>query len=302
MKVALSLVMFVLLIISSVYGLAIYQQSRETSSNFSKEGQYEKFTILKLGYGNETGKVGLIEGGEDVLPSGPESFAVTDAKIYILDTVNERVQIFHRDGKFDHAILNMRGSDMVVKNGGTVFVFDPSLNTVLEYQPVTSSMARYRIPGNFVGSLEFDENNNLNVRISEEKVYTLNMPDGKFESRTVPERYTYEKIDERRRKIVEKQLVVATDVNILGSIEYLGDGPSKSMFVIVEELLPAREIHVKKEIRWYDSNGRLKDFIPIEIDYVAHPTRELILDEKGNIYHLRPLQNHLLVEQWRRRG
>jgi len=105
---------------------------------------------LDIPYGNGKGEVGAIK-GEEGSSVGPPSFAVDNAgNIYILDTVNNRVQICSTDGKYQSTVLLQKdtfASDIAVDKYGSIYIYDRSVRKLYQYEK----------NGNIVTSIDIDE-------------------------------------------------------------------------------------------------------------------------------------------------
>lgn len=265
---------------------------------------YDVSTIIELSYGESDGRVGLLFGRQDVQAVGPLSFAVTAGQIYVLDTVNERVSVFDRNGQFQRSIPMGYGTDLVVKRDGTIYMLNSGESVVIEYQPHSGSQIRHPIPYNFLADLKLDREENVSVRVSDEEIYSIAQSVSKVGTRVSGESYSCRILDNYTGAITDNQTgkeIQVSTTQVFGSITCLGTDRHGNIFVIVEKLLPADVISVEKEVQKYTSTGELVATIPVAIDYVAHPIRELIIDDDGNVYHLRPLQDRLLIQQWHHR-
>jgi hypothetical protein len=61
-------------------------------------GTSEAAALIELTWGKGDGQVALTKSGRGTPPLGPESLAVTEDRLYVLDGANERVLCFARDG------------------------------------------------------------------------------------------------------------------------------------------------------------------------------------------------------------
>ena len=117
--------------------------------------------------------------------------------------------------------------------------------------------------------------------------------------------FDYTDIDQHTGTIRDRwtgvTLTVRTTEN-LGSMNVIGVDDAHNVFVAVEQLLDGGPgLSVSKEVRKFTPDGTLRAVIPINIDYAAHPVREFVVTSDGTLYHLLPLKNVLLVEEWRER-
>lgn len=131
-------------ILGNNYVFVFYKDPADPKKNILKEvmtvsdnpSLKTKVTVRKFKYGEGKDAIGADEGGEGA-NMGPSSFAVDDkGNLYICDKVNERVQIFSRDGKYLSTIKLEKGTradDMVLDQLGSVYIFDGTLRKLFQY-------------------------------------------------------------------------------------------------------------------------------------------------------------------------
>ncbi|MBM4135637.1 MAG: hypothetical protein FJ241_02275 [Nitrospira sp.] len=120
------------------YILTLFQDPENKEKHILKEVKVEGTVIgsksykgemitIEIPYGSGEGEVGAVDEGEGVI-IGPKSFTIDDkGNIYICDTVNNRVQIFSRDGKHLSAIpleMEAMAEDIAVDSSGFVYIYD----------------------------------------------------------------------------------------------------------------------------------------------------------------------------------
>lgn len=282
------------------------QKSRQIDQDGleSRKLSYERYspsTILQLEYGDGDKQVGLISGVEDFRPMGPLSFAVKGEEVYILDEVNEKAKVFTPTGELIRSVQVDEGSsDLAVDSSDRLYVLDSRTNSIAEYD--VGSYLPTRIAVNQpVSDLSADPEGVVSAKMRDSSTYSLVESTGKRNWRLSLEPYTCIKVGDHLGKVINnstgKAFQVSTE-DYFGSISYLGSDREQNIYVVVEELLPSDTIQVKKEVRKYSRGGRQIAEIPVNIDYVAHPEKELILDADGSVYHLLPMKDHLIVEKW----
>lgn len=282
------------------------QKSRQIDQDGleSRKLSYERYspsTILQLEYGDGDKQVGLISEVEDFRPMGPLSFAVKGAEVYILDEVNEKAKVFTPTGELIRSVQVDEGSsDLAVDSSDRLYVLDSRTNSIAEYD--VGSYLPTRIAANQpVSDLSADPEGVVSAKMRDSSTYSLVESTGKRNWRLSLEPYTCIKVGDHLGKVINNSTGKAFQVSTedsFGSISYLGSDREQNIYVVVEELLPGDTIQVKTEVRKYSRGGRQIAEIPVNIDYVAQPKKDLILDADGSVYHLLPMKDHLIVEKW----
>ncbi len=95
-----------------------------------------KMITKEIAYGKGKENVGAVDEVEGPL-IGPKSFAVDDeGNIYICDSVNNRVQIFSRDGRYISTIPLKKGifaEDIAVDKQGFIYIYDGMAGELYQY-------------------------------------------------------------------------------------------------------------------------------------------------------------------------
>lgn len=105
--------------------------------------------VLSLEIGSEPGQIGIKPGAFEVYPIGPKSLAVgDDGTIYILDTVNLRIQGFDSRGELK-ALIPLPGmvtpADLAVADPNTFYVLDMGIDKVLQMDGQGKIVASYEV-------------------------------------------------------------------------------------------------------------------------------------------------------------
>lgn len=288
---------------SSAQKLRSEKEDEIASRKFSYE-TYEPSNILQLEYGSGEKQAGLITGVKDFRPTGPMSFAIKGEIIYILDEVNDRAKAFNRSGDLLRSIEVSEGSaDIAVDSNDRLYVLDRSANSIAEYEVGSDSPSRYTTKQPIDG-LSADANDGVSVKMRDSNSYTLTSSNGDMKWRLSSEPYTCIKVGDHSGRVTNnstgRSFSVITE-ETFGSISYLGTDRDQRIYVVVEELLPGDTIQVRKQVRKYTASGKQIAEIPVNIEYAAHPEKELILDEDGTVYHLLPRRDYLIVQKWSRK-
>lgn len=263
--------------------------------------RYEASNVLQLEYGEGEKQAGLITGVEDFRPTGPLSFAVKGEAIYVLDEINDQVKAFNRAGDLIRAVeVDQGSSDIAVDAQDRLYVLNSTTNSIAGYE-VGSLSAKRQAVGQPVASLSADSKDVVSAKLRNSYSYELDQWSGKVGRQASGEAFTCIRDSDRAGRVINNangQTINITTGNSLGSISYLGTDREGNIYIVVEELLSGDTVDVRKEVRKYSAYGSQLAAIPVNIDYVAHPEKELILEEDGTVYHLLPLKDHLVVEKW----
>jgi hypothetical protein len=105
---------------------------------------YRSREVLAASWGRDPGQFGLLEQAEGV---GPQSLCVDqDGRIYILDLVNRRVQIFSPGGEFiRQTACGILAHDLRLGPGGEMYLLAPYHGLVEKYDPEGSLMTSWPV-------------------------------------------------------------------------------------------------------------------------------------------------------------
>jgi hypothetical protein len=245
---------------------------------------YQKSTVLRVSYGEAPGEVGLVTDVLDEPSRGPESFAITADGIVIVDSVNGRLAEFGSTGKFLRVTETGMVTDVIASPHGALYALDPRNEEVVEAGPTAGNRRELRAAAVDAEGIEDF------VRVDSERGL-LALP-GQME------RFAIRMTDDHGATVTDhlrkREFRIAT-AERFGSGRIIGVDDTDAVYIAVEQLLV--DDTVTKEVRKY-AGSRLVARIELELGYEAHPTRELVVDGDGSIYHLRPLRNLIVVEKW----
>lgn len=106
-------------------------------------------SVLEMGYGADDGDAGHVEGTGDTASAGPSSFAFDAAgSLYVVDWVNDRIQVFATDGALERTIATPEHVPMDIALGadGTIYLTTLGMNgSAYELVPGGQVVGRYPI-------------------------------------------------------------------------------------------------------------------------------------------------------------
>ncbi|MCL5074176.1 MAG: hypothetical protein M1136_00780 [Chloroflexi bacterium] len=276
--------------------------------------------------GSAPGEVGIQEvpGG----PAGPKSFAVRpDGEVYILDTVNHRINRYAGQGTFLSSVVyqpSIFGCDLAVASDGALYVLDGSdFWTVRRYEPDGTPSLVYKHPMRIqishiglvaanllaesrgigadmvitLGNAQREFSPNEQVRTKRDG---LLYRAGTFTGRLVRSATGKGGYVERvladgkmlRLDLTVDGFVAATpgfDVDVAGNI-----------YVVVQVDRNGRG-DIDERVLRYSPAGKLLDNVDIDDRYYAVPSRAVLVDERGDIYQLLPAKDRTVIKKWERR-
>ena len=295
---------------------------------------YVPQVLISCKWGTGPGEFGLLE-GKEVEPLGPVTFTLDNTgNIYILDSVNGRVEKFAPDGTYVGEIgRKLYGSSMCVSKDGKLYLLGG--NSLKEYSPfgklkkvLPLAKAMNLIEG-YGQSVFFDQDGNLSIKNIDQRVYKiasmqnktgrgmtsngslralsksqqmaskrLGMPGSRTGLRFVV------KWRSPHRASVEvlakgnrsgKGIELTTSDN-LGSVLFLKQDGQGSIYVEVERITADDYVHL--EVLKYDVEGFLLAKIELPNDYYTTCYKKVDVDSAGNVYQLLTLKRGVQVIKW----
>lgn len=291
-----------------------------------EESDYEE--IISLAKGDEPGEVGIKPGGFEVLPLGPEAIGVgPDGTIYVLDTLNRRIQGFDAGGRLTS----------VVEISSAVYATDLRLDSDRNFYVLSElgagkrGVLKFDHQGNLVGTFEaareirggvsgmaVDKNGNVLWQVSRGTEYKLSSQgralsdeeqiEGKIEGKVSgltlsgsDRRWHFNRISRKSGILKLYDATGATENEIridvpheLGSISLLDIDQEGNSYLLVEELLEGPRIIVETTMRKYTPEGKFQGIARLPIGYNERyflPQRFATVDQNGNLYHLLVLED-----------
>ena len=233
---------------------------------------------------NEDGiSVGYSDG--DFCNMGPNSFAVENGMVYVLDTLNSRI-ITVKDGKYD--VITLDGISYpkhMCLIGNTVYITDHDSSCMFAMKLADRSMVKYALPKGIeaddIYMLHMNKNGALELVDHDLKVYT-------WEKSSWQNAYTVscEEVDCHSYRISggeKKATVIETGDNTLAQFI---DKSSKNVMVSVYEFVPdVPVIMFERTIRIYDRDGNvIGNTVVDDEDAYSHPDDDVYESSDGSIY------------------
>jgi len=317
----------ILLILSAIFMIS-------GTDIFSQKHNYVPEILINAHWGTATGEFGLRD-GKEIEPVGPITFTLDNKNnIYILDTINGRIQKFDKDGKL-LAIIGRKiyGSTMCVDNDGNLYLLQR--NFIRQYSP-TGELKKIFFISEDINLIDghgqlvlFDESGSLSISTIEQKIYKIAIPNQKLNKNIMFgnhlkllskfEQVQSEKLgipgnNSKTRFITRwqnkhKALVsilknegtfirdiplVTTD--ILGSVIFLKQDNKSSIYVEVERITQDNYVHL--EVMKYKVEGSLLATVELPNDYYTTCYKKVEVDNLGNIYQMLTTEEGVQLIKW----
>ena len=292
----------IMLLFFIIVSLAIHAQN----DSIKELQNYVKKTILELNYGESSDNVGIVRvaGG-----NGASSFAIYDNKIFIMDNVNERILIFQKNELFK-TINGVTSVDILINKIGKLFALnnlEESIDIYSDYKLATH--LKLPISFNKLVSFSIDKDNNVFFRELFTKNCDIYMVDSNIvkSSKPITDLLNYSIFQDRKKGNVtiinnnSKKSIEVKKTNKNVSIEYIGEDISLNAYFKLgyTEKSDNSNIHGSFEIRKYDNNLKLISCIPLPNQSEPYDVvRSFVVDSKGNIFQMQPLNDRIIIFKW----
>jgi hypothetical protein len=264
-------------------------------------------------YGNDATSIGSVREGEGA-HIGPGSFAADDqGRLYVLDTVNNRVQVYAPDGKHLRSI-ELKGEmpeDLTLRADGSLTVYDLNGNIyqygangeALAELPMDETQWHTRGPMHWVGDQLYVRVNGVGDRL------VAVLENGRLAEVPVPLRPNSEVVQPgtvgettgRRYAAVLHEEQRGAEIRVSGraesatlfiplqdivSVEVLGEDKHGNVYVKTEA---DKDNQIQVEVSRFDRKGEYHGTLPIPgNDYEFWSTRTLTVTQEGVIHQFMP--------------
>jgi len=285
-----------------------------------------RLITLDIPYGNGKGEVGAIK-GEEGSSVGPPSFAVDNTgNIYILDTVNNRVQIYSTDGKYQSTVLlqkNTFASDMAVDKYGFVYSYDRSVRKLYQYEKNGNIVTSINIDegrwggggtmhiidneiyiyacdsktcGDFIVGRTLFDNLLVGLSVEETKKFKEKGKQGLSGKKFMT---SLKRFERGEMEIKEKDSPISKRMSFplsrIFSIGYLGE--DKKGNVYLETIQDDENKDIAVEVHKFDVNNNYHGTITMPKSYVfIAPIKDYFVSQEGVVYRFRPEEDKLRLQ------
>ncbi len=278
--------------------------------------------------GTKDDEIGVLEGGEDELPTGPMSFAVNESgEIYILDSINGKIKGFDKN-KMIKGLISLGEKaksvlDIAITKDNQLLLADLHEDAVLllssQISDITTPDKKYRFNISDFSGIFTTNRGNILLRYGNQQTLKLNdtgihIPFMSLLSRNETMFLRTKRISESLSMLfmsskeqsseykgnTEKQIEIMIDKPIL-SISYLDTDKNDRVYLLVEADDGADQtIKVKRYV--IRTGTHPEDWskpIEIPLDIYAHPFKDIVIGNDGTIYAMLVYKDRIEVAKWK---
>lgn len=256
----------------------------EESTTWGTFGRASSNNVLEVECGEAEGEVSYYSGNEQGYGAGPEAFYVeNESSIYILDTVNDRINHYVR-GRFAESITltDVKAPQcFAMMPDGTLYVSDSYNGEVtLVVYSVNGAVTSYELP-----ELEYVDVRNISVK-----------RDGSLCLSDWYDLYFYD-LDGESAEFLKKETLECVGAPEVAYSKYLGDGKDchyEMQTTLVESSMLLGEISIAA----VDENGNAMGSarVPLE-EFVYRPNQYVQIGKKGSVYMMVPTETGLEIRK-----
>lgn len=318
-------------ILGNNYVFVFYKDPLDKKKNVLKEvmtvsdrvSPKTKTIVRTFKYGKGKEMIGAHRGGEGA-NIGPSSFAIDEKdNLFICDKVNERIQIFSREGRYLSAIQLEKGTwadDMVLDQYGSVYIFDGGLR----------KLSQYNKKGVMVNSIDANIWIGMPLYIADDRIYTDtctlqnecgNFPIGRIENgalRSLTEKDIQEPVKKGAYDGNGKRYLAGSyrdaGVGVIDIIEkdgaaktisfpvkkgtsithFLGKDKKGNIYVLAER--PEGETFATEVYKVNPQSYNYSTFLMSDKNAYYQTRKEVVIGKDGTIYRFLPKKKNLEIE------
>jgi len=277
--------------------------------------------IATLSYGNQSGRIGLIDIPEQER-QGPQSFAVDEnGNIYICDSVNGRIQIVSSDGENARGIpIEGKPADIVLDKEGNIIVLDCSKHKLCHYNqqgellgeiPVKKShleakdMMRFQDGNVYIRN--WDQTEQVIARIEGGELIERSSEDEPQDGMGGRKQLYYQvrklsgKTAEYNVKGGDGTLLNSIELYLpgLASIDFLGEDSGGNIYLQVEQCRPSGPGVNLGVIKLDEAGNRIASIDNIPNGYASWTTKLLTIGDTGDIFQMLPARGAVELNRWK---
>ncbi|MBP3610400.1 MAG: hypothetical protein J6J42_08710 [Lachnospiraceae bacterium] len=263
---------------------ALEALAMEESTTWGTFGRASFNNVLEVECGEAEGEVSYYSGNEQGYGAGPEAFYVeNESSIYILDTVNDRINHYVR-GRFAESITltDVKAPQcFAMMPDGTLYVSDSYNGEVtLVVYSVNGAVTSYEL-----SELEYVDVRNISVK-----------RDGSLCLSDWYDLYFYD-LDGESAEFLKKETLECVGAPEVAYSKYLGDGKDchyEMQTTLVESSMLLGEISIAA----VDENGNAMGSarVPLE-EFVYRPNQYVQIGKKGSVYMMVPTETGLEIRK-----
>ncbi|MCX7958387.1 MAG: hypothetical protein N3B13_05005 [Deltaproteobacteria bacterium] len=284
--------------------------------------------ILPRGTGEN--EIGIDDGGEDELPSGPMSFAVDkNGDIHILDNQNSVIKIFNQNKVLQNIISIGSDAksliDITISRDDHIALADISSNIIYIVKKTSKSVSEYtrllKIPDTITdfGGLFSSVNGNIFLRYQDQRSLRINetgihIPimslisrgeDFFLRTKRVSEKLSMLFLSRREQSTdyrgnTEKQIEIAIGMPILSVSLIDTDTQGRSYLLIEADGGGSETVNVRRFV--LRAGTRDEDWskpLEIPLDTYTLPFKDIVIGEDGTVYAMLVYKDRVEVAKWK---
>ncbi|GEM_PF-2363449 len=227
----------------------------------------------------------------------PESFAVENGVVYVLDTLNGRIITEHNGHKATVKLTGINRPKHMCVFTDCIYLTDDSTDSLYEVNPADGSIANYDLPKgistNFVYRLYKDKRGCLVLISHDLQTYAFDRKTHDWEpigqiSCCAVSGSAYEV-----KGVTDRPVSIELGYN---TIAQFVRGSEEQIVIIAYEYVPeVPVIMFEKTIRVFNGNGELVGCIVAEDDVYAYPEDEIYVSDDGSIYMMQCLNEGIYI-------
>ncbi len=262
--------------------------------------------VLRLGIGDGDYEVGYDYGLHHLHLKGPGGFVIMDSELFILDSVNRRIQVFNLTGEYQRSIPLPADAwpTQICCYEGRIYVLDYDYDRVISVpasgvaaqDSANANMEKYDLPEGLPGELVCDlyaAKTGVAVTDIKNNHYYLDQT-GSFK---LGKEYSAIGSPEQREGDLDKtaawikygeQTWSIDRENIINDIDTKGTDSDGSLYTAFYEMVPNTSVFLmEKTLRRYDQTGKLTGCALIDFaDDYTYPNQEFSIQSDGSVYYM----------------
>lgn len=234
---------------------------------------------------------------DDFANAAPESFAVDNGIVYVLDTVNSRIVIDYA-GKNDEIELSgmIRPTHMCVI-AERAYVTDHSADSIYEVNLVDHTIKAYDLPAGITSSSVYrlykGANDSLILLDHDLQSFVFSRDNHDWETSVKISCKAVSGSEYEITGVTEEPVRIEVGYNTM--VQYVSGSDERIVIIAYEYVPNVSVIMFEKTVRVFNSNGELVGVTVAEDDVYACPDDEVYISEDGSIYMMHCLNEGVFI-------